>query len=270
MLTCTSASRLPVCRALVEIQPVGCLVDSSIDASSSDSSDEDAAAGSSSRRGRPPAGRAVHGSMPGWIGRLEERQLQVRLRDGGGWPCEPGATGCDAEASAAAGAVLLQCRQLSSRGRLCRAQVTLARESTAVTAGAAGTAEAAAQPQQESPSECAASASGTGQPEEQPGVQEGGASAVAPAPWQQALGEALLGALRHAELAPAGVASLKVYCPGQQAVQAGLQLRAALAGMLGEGVQAAVVPVAAAGGDEGLGAALLVELLAVRNPGRQG
>lgn len=233
---CQAAPLCPLCSAMVEIQPVACVVDEAIDASSSSSScsDDEVAEPTSSGGG----GAAGQGSMPGWIGQLQQREHAQRLQGCSLLAARP-AEGASEEAAAAAVGALhlgdtaqagleLRCCELASRGRLCRAQVTLTPAA------------------------------------EQPAAQGSAAVAAAAPAWQDAVGEALLGALRHAELEPSDIAALKVYCPGKAAVQAGLGLRASLQGQLGGGVQAAVVPVAAVGPDPALAATLLVELLAVR------
>lgn len=227
---------------------MGCVVDDILDASSSSSSSSDDEGDSSSSdrggggRGGAAGGQAGRapprrGSMPGWIGRLEERERAVRLPASSAAglaasPAEPAAASAAAAALAglqlaAGGEVELRCRELGSWGRLCRAQVSL---SATPTEGAAGAARAGA-----------ATAGG----------------------WQQAVGETLLSALSHAGLSPADIASLKIYCAGEGMLIAAQALRGALQQPL-EGSQAAVVPAVAVGTDAQLGAALLVELLAVR------
>ena len=191
--------------------------------------------------------------MPGWIGRLEERQQLLKLE-----ALQATAAGEAALGAAETEQLVLQCRELSCKGRLCRAQLSLGpRGSLSAAAGSAP-----------------ATASGGGAPQ-QPQQQHGGfpnsSSSSGPTEglagqWQHALTDALLSSLRHAELEPADVAGIKIYCPGEAAVQAGQQLRGLLAGALGKEVQATVVPVLAVGGDVVLASRLLIELLAVRLP----
>lgn len=273
------------CRALVEIQPVACVVDDTIhappstssDSSSSSSSDDDESPGSASAGLSAAAGageaasQQQRSSMPGWIGRLEEREVTATVPFTSGPGMLSGHTTTSSSGTQAAGAAAtealsalqvaeaeaggapaglsLRCRWLSSPGRLCRMCIELS--------------AAAPEPQAATPS----SSSGVGGTASAKLLST--ASGESAVPWQLAVAEQLLGALRHAELAPADVAALKVYCPGESAVQAGAALRQLLVAQLGGGVQATLVPAVAVGCGAGVGALLVVELLAVQQHQRQ-
>lgn len=204
-----------LCRVLVEIQPVACVVDESLaEASSSSSSDEEdggqeeggtAAQRRAQRRAAAAAALPAGSSMPGWIGRLQ----QCGSSGGGG--------------------------RLWSPGRLCKVHACV--------------------------------------PLQHAGEAEGDAAAAA-AGLQSAVRRAtdeLAAGLAAAELAVDDVAACKAYCLASllSADGGGLSaaaLREAVAAGL-PGVQPAVVPVSAVGSsaDFSSGAAVMLELLAVRS-----
>lgn len=226
---------------------MACVVDASIDAESSSSSDtsegdSDEEGPQPGSRGSPRRRQQQRGSMPGWIGRLEQWE-ECACAAGGdlGASGSPGPAPQDGEGGAAATAgalaalslgssLQLHCRALCSPGRLCRAHAIVHAAGTAAT-----------------PSDPAA----------QQRAQQ---------PWQEALVQQLLGALRHAQLEASDVAALKVYCPTKASLRAGQALRGTLRAALGDGVAAALVPVVAVGWEGRVDAALAVELLAVRAP----
>lgn len=232
-------------RALVEIQPVACVADPTLDQSSpSDDSGDEA---------NPPGGSGGV-RMPGWIGTLEERWGRADLaasKANGDAPGSDSAAGKGEGAAEGALAVLslaeeeggaCDCRQLFSPGRLCRAQLSLKIHGFQdQIQGFPGI-----------PGKDASSA---------PTLPKG-------APWQDTAVAKLLRALRRAGLGPADVASLKVYCPGgRRGVEQGKVLRSACMEGLGIGVQATLVPVCAVGLDASMQSSLLMECTAVREPG---